>query len=328
MFYRLPRYKNCHLGNNKELQNMLLLGEAFEFRIVLCKYAVQCGFKFKYLKNNSKRITAICSHRDNGGCLWLSSDLVSNVISKRVRDRPLTRPTDVAYTFKADYGLDISYHVAWLGVEKAREAMHSDYLTSFDQLRWYGDAVQHYNPGSHINIDYDSKTSQFKRFFVAFVACINGFKYCRPLLFLDGAFLKERYKGQFLAKTANDSNQGLFPVAFAIVDSKSKSNWSWFLYELSKVIADDICITFVFDRNLGFWKQCQRHSHQHIMDERREIANKWNGIICPTFETNLQDSFNTSRSWNVSKANDDVFKVYSFPSVTVDIERRVCSCYQ
>ncbi|KAL7238968.1 hypothetical protein ACSBR2_004963 [Camellia fascicularis] len=35
----------------------------------------------------------------------------------------------------ADYGLDSSYHVAWLGVEKAREAMHGDYLTSFDQLR-------------------------------------------------------------------------------------------------------------------------------------------------------------------------------------------------
>ncbi|XP_028095426.1 uncharacterized protein LOC114295403 [Camellia sinensis] len=207
-------------------------GQAFEFRTVLCKYAMQCGFKFKYLKNDSQRITAGCSHRDDRGCLWsmhgrgqranqffylkrwtkihscganvrtsknprLSSDLVSNVVSKCVRDKPLTPPIDVAYTFKADYRLDISYHVAWLGVEKAREAMHGDYLTSFDQLRWYGDAVQHYNPGSHINIDYNLKTR-------------------------------------------------LFPVAFAIVDSESESNWSWFLYELSKVIANDrrhdICI--------------------------------------------------------------------------------------
>ncbi|KAL7177065.1 hypothetical protein ACSBR2_030401 [Camellia fascicularis] len=80
--------------------------------------------------------------------------------------------------------------------------MHSDYLTSFDQLRWYGDAVKRYNPRRHINIDYDLKTR-------------------------------------------------LFPIAFSIVDSKSESNWSWFLYELSKVIADDRCMTFVFDRNLG-----------------------------------------------------------------------------
>ena len=74
----------------------------------------------------------------------------------------------MAYTFKADYGLDISYHVASLGVEKAREAMYGDYLTSFDQLRWYDDAFKRYNLGSHINIDYDFKISQFKRFYVAF----------------------------------------------------------------------------------------------------------------------------------------------------------------
>ncbi|KAF5931839.1 hypothetical protein HYC85_028010 [Camellia sinensis] len=309
----------------------------------------------------------------------LSSDLVSNVVSERVRDRPLTRPTDVAYTFKADYGPDISYHIAWLGVEKVREAMHCDYLTSFDQLRWYGDAVQHYNPGSHINIDYDLKTT------------------------------------------------------FAIVDSEGESNWSWFLYELSKVIADDRRMTFVSDRNIGLLEAmpkafpsayhgwCLQHLKNNFRDklkgmengfkehlirklgdcayeptvtgfhalleelksegkqraynflsrgqrygemtsnaaksfknwikearnlpitklvdtirnqimcqmsERRDIANKWNGIICPTFETNLQDSFNSSRSWNLSKANDDVFEVHSFPSVTVDVGRCVCSCYQ
>ncbi|KAL7263884.1 hypothetical protein ACSBR1_001937 [Camellia fascicularis] len=122
------------------------------------------------------------------------------------------RSTDVAYTFKVDYGLDISYHVAWLGVEKVREAMHGDYLISFDQLRWYNDVVKHYNPRSHININNDLKTSQFKSGFV--------FK--------------------------------MFLVAFAIVDSKSESNWSWFLYELSKLITNDRCMMFVSDRNLGF----------------------------------------------------------------------------
>lgn len=30
----------------------------------------------------------------------------------------------------------------------------------------------------------------------------------------------------------------------------------------------------------------------------------------------------------MSKANDDVFEVHSFPSVTVDIGHCVCSCYQ
>ncbi|KAL7208083.1 hypothetical protein ACSBR1_029943 [Camellia fascicularis] len=83
-------------------------------------------------------------------------------------------------------------------------------------------------------------------------------------------------------------------------------------------------------RNLPITKLVDTVRNQIMcqMSERREIANKWNGIICPTSETNLQDSFNTSTSWNVSKANDDVFEVHSFPSVIVDIGCRVYFCYQ
>ncbi|XP_028069265.1 uncharacterized protein LOC114271824 [Camellia sinensis] len=78
-------------------------------------------------------------------------------------------------------------------------------------------------------------------------------------------------------------------------------------------------------RNLPITKLVDTIRNQIMcqMSERRDIANKWNGIICP-----IQDSFNSSRSWNVSKANDDVFEVHSFPSVTVDVGRCVCSYYQ
>ncbi|KAL7214299.1 hypothetical protein ACSBR1_026668 [Camellia fascicularis] len=48
------------------------------------------------------------------------SELMSDVIANRVHNQPLTRPTDVVFDMKNDYGLDISYQVAWLGVEKAR----------------------------------------------------------------------------------------------------------------------------------------------------------------------------------------------------------------
>ena len=43
---------------------------------------------------------------------------------------------------------------------------------------------------------------------MSFKACIEGFNYCRPLLFVDGTFLKGRYKGNILSATAKDGNQG------------------------------------------------------------------------------------------------------------------------
>ncbi|CAL5371217.1 unnamed protein product [Camellia sinensis] len=138
----------------------------------------------------------------------VSSDLVSSTISEIVRDKPLTRPCEVVTILKRDYELDVSYHVVWLGVEKAKAGIHGDHSLSFDQLRWYSDAVMRYNPGSYLNIDYDASSQQFCRFFVSFATCISGFNSCRPLLFLDGTFLKGKYKGQLLAATAKDRNNG------------------------------------------------------------------------------------------------------------------------
>ncbi|XP_028121171.1 uncharacterized protein LOC114318472 [Camellia sinensis] len=64
------------------------------------------------------------------------------------------------------------------------------------------------------------------------------------------------------------------------------------------------------------------------MSARRDQANKWNELIYPTFKTMLLDSFNDSRSWQVSKANEDVFEVHSIPFVTADIARRTYSCFK
>ncbi|KAL7254635.1 hypothetical protein ACSBR1_008897 [Camellia fascicularis] len=82
-----------------------------------------------------------------------------------------------------------------------------------------------YNSRSYINLDFDEhNTRRFNRLFISFKACIDGFNHCRSLLFLDGTFLKGRFKGNLLAATAKDGNQGLFPIAFAIVDSENAAN--------------------------------------------------------------------------------------------------------
>ena len=44
-----------------------------------------------------------------------------------------------------------------------------------------------------------------------------GFQFCRPLLFVNGTFLKGRYKGHLLAATSKDDNQGMYLFAVSIV---------------------------------------------------------------------------------------------------------------
>ncbi|XP_028100493.1 uncharacterized protein LOC114299860 [Camellia sinensis] len=214
----------------------------------------------------------------------MGSELVVDVMAERIREKLLTRPTNVKFHSQKDYGLQVSYHVAWLGVEKARGELFDDHSTLFDQLRWYSNAVMEYNPRSYVNLEFDaSNKRRFNRLFISFKACIARFNYCCLLLFLDGTFLKERFKGNLLTATAKDGNKGLFPMAFVIVDSENASNWKWFLQNLANIVDGSRSLTFVLDRHVGLLESipvifptshhafCMQHLQRNLKDKMKYV---------------------------------------------------------
>lgn len=88
--------------------------------------------------------------------------------------------------FEKWYGSMISYHHAWLEVEKANKELFGDFELSFDKLQWYTTEVKGENPCTVIDVEYCNETNLFIRFFLAFDACIKSFNYCGPILALDG----------------------------------------------------------------------------------------------------------------------------------------------
>ncbi|XP_028065414.1 uncharacterized protein LOC114268439 [Camellia sinensis] len=241
---------------------ILSVGQEFEggvpaFRIALAKYAIECGFVVNYLKNDATRVTAECNVHTCGvvarrSCSkMVGSRLVSDIVHNDISDNPLTRPIKVKKKLKKQYGVDISYRVAWLEIDKARGGLFGDFVTFFDQLRWYLKTAMRTNPGSVFELDVDEGSKCFQRLFVAFHGCLYGFQFCRPLLFVDGTFLKGRYKGHLLATTSKDGNQGLFPLNFMIVDVENQDNWMWFLSQLLKAVGSGRRLTFVSDHQHG-----------------------------------------------------------------------------
>ena len=65
----------------------------------------------------------------------------------------------------------------------------------------------------------------FHYVFWAFEPSIAGFQYCQEILNIDGTHLYEKYKDCLLIVTGVDTDGGLYPLAFAVVEGETKRSW-------------------------------------------------------------------------------------------------------
>ena len=93
-------------------------------------------------------------------------------------------------------------------------------------------------------------TALLRYVYWAFAPCIAAFKYCRPVISIDGTHLYGKYKGVLMIAMATDANQKVLPLTFAIVDKELRPSWGWFLkclrISIGHVIPDEgICINYL-----------------------------------------------------------------------------------
>lgn len=72
-------------------------------------------------------------------------------------------------------------------------------------------------------------------------------KLLSPVLSMDGTFLLGNYRGTLLTTIGMDANNGLFSLAFGIVEDECNESWIWFLHCLHDMIPSvrsrrDLCI--------------------------------------------------------------------------------------
>ncbi|XP_038976647.1 uncharacterized protein LOC120107444 [Phoenix dactylifera] len=249
----LDAWKSCIEGVGQEFRNVETLHDSIRnFCIANCR-------DFVFMKNDRERVTVECAYEE---CEWrihasrlgngekfaikkmngnhtcgggmqvrshpkASKRWVSNIVKDKLQDMPLYKPTDIVKDIRREYGVQLPYHQAWHGKELAMKEIYDDRSLSYDRIRWYCDAIVQTNPGSITK--YETIEGRFRRLFICFHASLLGFiKGCRPLIFMDGTFIKHKDGGVLLGATAKDGNDDMFPIAYGVVDTETDENWEWF----------------------------------------------------------------------------------------------------
>ncbi|XP_071740852.1 uncharacterized protein [Rutidosis leptorrhynchoides] len=162
--------------------------------------------------------------------------------------------------------------------------IQSDYYSQYSEIRDYICELKRANPDSTVKIDVEPGTLKqttrvFKRIYICLGPLQKGFKAIgRDLLGLDGAFMKEPATGCILSVVGVDSNNDIYPVAYAIVEQGCGASWTWFLQNLGDDL--DLSInsnfTFISDRQKGLihavsnlypsaeHRHCLRHIHGNM----------------------------------------------------------------
>ncbi|KAG5565067.1 hypothetical protein RHGRI_001078 [Rhododendron griersonianum] len=267
----------------------------------------------------------------------MTSKNVSKEIFEEIRSNPSYAPIEALRHFEKRYGSMIGYHHAWLGVEMANKELFGDFELSFDKLRWYAAEVKEKNPGTVMDVEYCIETGRFTRFFLAFDACIRGFNYYRPILALD----VNMFNDVAHAPTVLTFKKALDELC--IVGGASVKNF------VESLPVENCANAYFKGKRYGemtsnvvesFNNQILKFRHLPICDlvdkvrvllmeqmcERKQLSSKWNSSVCPVMDKKLVDRFDKGRTWHVAAASDDIFEVYSLPTVVVDLKRMTCTC--
>ncbi|KAK2647879.1 hypothetical protein Ddye_015368 [Dipteronia dyeriana] len=142
---------------------------------------------------------------------------------------------------RTDTNVDASVWQYHRARNDARQMIQGSVKEQYSKLWEYGAEIRKMNPKSTFMVkcsegDGDG-SPRFERLYICPTALKKGWKEgCRPILGLDGCFIKGFHTGQLLTVIGVDPNNHMYLVAYALVESECRDTWSWFL----KLLGDDL----------------------------------------------------------------------------------------
>ncbi|WCJ40121.1 hypothetical protein M5689_021052 [Euphorbia peplus] len=260
------------------------LGQTFAnakaFRLIVAKYAIQEGCPLNLIKSDKARVRYHCEpscpfklyavkegERDglvlrtfipSHNCTRqynnprVSALVLAEYFKEKIRGKPKYSIRDMKDHAKETLELNVTLSMCKRAKKLIIEGLDGGYKEEYSCLEAYVNELSISNPGSTFDLQFSKEGMRvgkriFCRLYLCFNACKKGWMDgCRPIIGLDGCFLKDICKGQLLVAVGHDAMDQIYPIAWAVVEKETKVNWEWFLShlieDLSLRLGDDITL--------------------------------------------------------------------------------------
>ena len=227
----------------------------------------ECTWALQVSKLPDSETWQVKSYNDNHRCLqsrkikYCTANFLAEGIQDQIEKNPKIPIKAIQDQLQKKYQLEVSGMKAFRAKAKAQDQVRGDFNSQYTLLRNYVLELKQCNPSTKVRIaveseaDHTCPTRKFKRIYVCLGAAKEGFKACmRQFLGFDGTFIRGPYPGQLLTAVGVDPNNGIYPLAYGIVEAESKDSWTWFLEILKEDLdlQDNSNFTFISDRQKVF----------------------------------------------------------------------------
>ncbi|XP_016168127.1 uncharacterized protein LOC107610607 [Arachis ipaensis] len=188
----------------------------------------------------------------------LDSDTIAEAIRPLVEADPSIKVKSIIAKVQSRFNYTVSYRKAWMAKEKSVAKVFDDWEVSYQTLPIWSKAMIVKMPRSRVQIKMLLVYRESEE--------VQGVR-------VDGTHLYGKYKGALLVAVAQDGNQNIVPIAFAIVEvARSNGAWSpprvWHMYCI-KHIGSNFLRRFKAPTEQEYKKNYQR------LKKRGETYTQW-----------------------------------------------------
>ena len=120
------------------------------------------------------------------------------------------------------------YHQAWRVIQEKKGETKMEEMKSYGLVIPFLESLKESNPGSTVEYEVDSSTSQLKRLFFCPAYASDILQYLRPVIAIDSAALKGEYGGTIETFTLKSANNENYLIAFGITyENEDQDNWDF-----------------------------------------------------------------------------------------------------